>query len=83
MVHAAIDGALKDIEFVTEDAFNLSIPVSCPGVPSELLHPRNAWADKQAYDQQAEMLASKFEENFAKFDAPENVRAAGPHGKRA
>ena len=57
MVHAAIDGAFKDVEFVTEDAFNLSIPVSCPGVPSELLHPRNAWADKAAYDQQAEMLA--------------------------
>jgi phosphoenolpyruvate carboxykinase (ATP) len=83
MVHAAIDGELKDVEFVTENAFNLSIPVSCPGVPSELLHPRNAWANKQAYDQQAEMLASKFEENFAKFDAPENVRAAGPRGKRA
>ena len=81
MLHAALDGGLNDIEFVTEDAFNLSIPVSCPGVPTELLHPRNAWADKQAYDQQAEMLASKFEENFAKFDAPENVRAAGPHGK--
>ena len=83
MVDAAVEGELKDIEFVTEDAFNLSIPVSCPGVPSELLHPRNAWTDKQAYDQQAEMLASKFEENFqAKSDAPENVRAAGPHGKR-
>ena len=75
MVHAALDGRLAKAEFVTEDAFGLSIPTSCPDVPGELLHPRNAWADKEAYDKQARLLATKFEENFRKFDAPENVRA--------
>ncbi|HEX3436911.1 MAG TPA: phosphoenolpyruvate carboxykinase (ATP) [Pseudacidobacterium sp.] len=78
MVHAALDGRLAKAEYVTEDAFGLSIPTSCPDVPGELLNPRNAWADKQAYDKQAKLLAAKFEENFTKFDAPENVRAAGP-----
>ncbi len=82
MVHAALDGTLAGAEFVVENAFNLNIPTVCPGVPAELLHPRNAWADKQAYDRQAEMLAARFEENFAKFDAPENIRAAGPHARR-
>src|SRR5580692_7447351 len=53
MVHAALDGRLGKAEFVVEDAFGLSIPTSCPDVPSELLNPRNAWADKQAYDAQA------------------------------
>jgi len=78
MVHAALDGRLAKAEYVTEEAFGLSIPTSCPDVPGELLHPRNAWPDKKAYDAQARLLAAKFEENFAKFDAPENVRAAGP-----
>jgi phosphoenolpyruvate carboxykinase (ATP) len=78
MVHAALDGSLANAEFVTEDAFGLSIPTACPDVPGELLHPRNAWPDKQAYDRQAQLLAAKFEENFRRFDAPENVRAAGP-----
>src|SRR5277367_2311864 len=78
MVHAALDGSLAKADFVTEDAFGLSIPTACPDVPGELLHPRNAWPDKEAYDRQARLLAAKFEENFAKFDAPENVRAAGP-----
>ena len=82
MVHAALDGRLAKAEFVTEDAFGLSIPTSCPDVPGELLHPRNAWADKEAYDKQARLLAVKFEENFRKFDAPENVRAAGPKSRR-
>jgi phosphoenolpyruvate carboxykinase (ATP) len=69
IVNAALDGRLAQVEYVTEDAFGLSIPTSCPGVPSELLHPRNAWADKHAYDAQALLLAAKFEENFRKFES--------------
>jgi phosphoenolpyruvate carboxykinase (ATP) len=81
IVNAALDGSLAKAEFVREAAFGLSIPTSCPGVPSELLSPRNAWADKAAYDRQAAMLSTKFEENFAKFDAPAEVKAAGPKAK--
>jgi phosphoenolpyruvate carboxykinase (ATP) len=83
MVNAAIEGKLDDAEFVTESAFGLSIPTACPGVPSELLNPRNAWADKQSYDKTAALLAQKFEENFKKFDAPETVKNAGPRKPEA
>lgn len=79
LVNAALDGRLARAKYVTEDAFGLSIPTSCPDVPRELLNPRNSWASKSAYDAQAKLLASKFEDNFRKFDAPDNVRAAGPH----
>jgi phosphoenolpyruvate carboxykinase (ATP) len=82
IVHAVLDGSLAKAEYVTEESFGLSIPISCPDVPSEILNPRNVWTDKQAYDKQARMLASKFEENFAKFDAPDNVRAAGPKARK-
>jgi phosphoenolpyruvate carboxykinase (ATP) len=82
MVNAALDGRLSNVEFVTEPAFGLSIPLSCPDVPAELLNPRNAWKDPRAYDAQAAMLAEKFEKNFAKFEAPAGVRAAGPTGRR-
>jgi phosphoenolpyruvate carboxykinase (ATP) len=78
IVHAALDGRLAKVEFTTEEAFGLSIPTTCPEVPAELLNPRNAWADKAAYDAQARLLAKKFTENFRKFDVPESVRQAGP-----
>jgi phosphoenolpyruvate carboxykinase (ATP) len=78
MVDAALDGRLAKMEFVSEPAFGLNIPLACPGVPPELLNPRNAWEDKNAYDTQAALLAGKFEANFVKFDAPAEVRAAGP-----
>ena len=64
MVNAALEGRLDEVEFVTEPAFGLSIPVSCPGVPAELLNPRNAWKDPRAYDQQAVMLAEKVRQEF-------------------
>ena len=78
LVNAALDGRLVKVEFVTEAAFGLSIPVSCPDVPAEILNPRNAWADKQAYDRQAADLAARFAANFEKFDASEAIRARPP-----
>lgn len=81
LVSAALNGHLDDVEYVTEPAFGLHIPVSCPGVPAEVLNPRNAWADREAYDLQAADLAARFQANFQKFDASDSVRAAGPKVK--
>ena len=81
LVNAALDGRLSKVEFQTEAAFGLSIPVSCPDVPAEILNPRNAWADKAAYDKTAAELAARFEANFEKFDASAAIKAAGPKAK--
>jgi phosphoenolpyruvate carboxykinase (ATP) len=78
LVDAAIDGLLDNAEYVTEPAFGLHIPLSCPGIPPEILNPRNAWADKAAYDQTAAELAARFQANFQQFDASEAIKAAGP-----
>lgn len=78
LVNAALDGQLDEIEFVTEPVFGLHIPVSCPGVPAEILNPRNAWNDKAAYDRTAAELAARFHANFKQFDVSDEIRAAGP-----
>ena len=48
LLRAALTGELNNAEFTTESFFGLSIPTSCEGVPSEILNPRNTWADKDA-----------------------------------
>ncbi len=80
MVHAALDGALDDVPKATDPIFALAVPTVCPGVPSELLRPRDTWADKAAYDNQARRLAQMFVDNFTAFSdqvSPE-VKTAGP-----
>ncbi len=80
MVRAAINGEIERAEIVTEPIFGLRIPTSCPGVPAEILNPRNTWADHEAYDRQALTLAALFKKNFTQFELPsEAVRNAGPH----
>jgi phosphoenolpyruvate carboxykinase (ATP) len=64
LLRAALNGELNDAEFVTEPNFGLSIPTEVPGVPTEVLNPRNTWADKAAYDAKAKHLVGLFEENF-------------------
>ncbi len=82
MVHAVLDGRLSKVQFATEPSFGFSIPTCCPDVPPEVLNPRDVWKDAAAYDQQAAMLAKKFEENFARFDVPEEIRNAGPRAQK-
>jgi len=68
MLDAALDGTLKDAGFAPEPFFGLQIPNAVPDVPSEVLNPRNAWADKAAYDAQARKLATLFAENFRQYE---------------
>lgn len=67
MVRAAIDGKLNNVETTQDAVFGLHIPTAVEGVPTEVLNPRDAWADKAAYDVKAAELANLFSENFKKF----------------
>ncbi len=64
-----------------DPVFNIHVPVTCPGVPQEVLRPRQTWADKAAYDKTAADLAQRFVRNFVKFgkDVPAAITAAGPN----
>jgi phosphoenolpyruvate carboxykinase (ATP) len=77
-----VEGELIYEAFEVEPAFGFSIPRVCPGVPPQVLNPRNAWPDKTAYDKAAEDLRDRFAKNFENFDVPAEVKAAGPKSQR-
>ena len=70
LLDAALAGELDEgkVEFEIHPVFNLKIPKSCPGVPAEILNPRDTWADGEAYDAQAEKLRGMFKQNFEEKD---------------
>ena len=80
MVDELLSGSLNDVEYEIDPVFGMHYPKTCPGVPTEVLNPRNTWKDKQAYDNQARKLAAMFQENFKQFadGVPDEVLAAGP-----
>ena len=76
-IHA---GTLASARSQPDPVFGVDVPVECPGVPSELLIPRNAWSDKAAYDATSKKLAELFSANFKKYAAgtSKEVQDAGP-----
>ena len=80
MITAALTGKLDDVKFEMLPIFDLEMPTACEGVPSEILNPRMTWADKAAYDETANNLATKFVKNFEKFAAETDptILAAAP-----
>ena len=67
MITAALEGKLDNAEYENHTVFGMAMPKNCPGVPSEVLNPRNTWADKTAYDEKAKYLAGLFVRNFEKY----------------
>lgn len=66
-VNAILDGSINEVEFEQTRWFRLNIPKSLPGVDSNLLNPRHAWADQEKFDATANRLAGMFVENFKKY----------------
>lgn len=80
MVTAALNGDIEKAEFRHDSIFNVDIPQSCADVPSEVMNPRDTWADKDAYDETARRLAGMFQKNFADNypDMDPEIAGAGP-----
>ncbi|HSJ29037.1 MAG TPA: phosphoenolpyruvate carboxykinase (ATP), partial [Acidimicrobiia bacterium] len=57
MLNAALEGALDTVEYVEDPGFGLSVPSEVPGVPPDLLIPRNTWGSTDQFDHQARRLA--------------------------
>lgn len=80
MISAVLEDNLQNAQFENHPVFDMAMPLSCPGVPADVLNPRNTWADPSAYDDKARFLAALFIKNFEKYKAgvSTEIIAAGP-----
>ena len=80
MLNAALDGDLDNVEYVVDERFGFEVPKTCPGVPSEVLIPKQTWEDESLYDATADKLASMFNENFERYatGVSDEVNSAAP-----
>ena len=80
LLNAALDGALLKSKFVKDPVFGYEVPTTCEGVPANILDPSEAWPSKADYMKKYKELASRFVENFKKYEdgCPPEVVKAGP-----
>ena len=55
--------------------FGFTVPTELPGVDTNILDPRNTYANPEEWSKKAEMLAEKFINNFKKFENNEAGKA--------
>jgi phosphoenolpyruvate carboxykinase (ATP) len=80
IVDAIHAGSLAGAKTRPDPIFGFEVVIACQDVPSEILWPRDTWADKSAYDAAAKKLAGLFVNNFKQYEkgASAEVRAAAP-----
>ena len=81
IIDAILDGSILKAETKTIPYFNLAVPTELPGVDTNILDPRNTYADPAEWDAKAKDLAERFVKNFVKYtgnEAGKALVAAGP-----
>jgi len=78
-INAILDGSIKDSEFDTTKTFRLHVPKTLGDIDPNVLNPRNAWEDKELFDNTRDKLAEMFIENYKKYQDGEHTDYA-PYG---
>ena len=80
MLNAALEGKLESVEYSTDPIFGFQVPKSCPDVPDKVMDPASSWPSNEAYMKRYRDLASRFIDNFKKYEdeSPPEVVLAGP-----
>ena len=81
IIDAILDGSILKAETKTIPYFNLEVPTALPGVDTNILDPRQTYADASQWEEKAKDLAARFTKNFVKYTGNEAGKAlvkAGP-----
>lgn len=81
IINAILDGSIEKAKTKTLPVFNLEIPTALPGVDTNILDPRDTYADAAEWEKKAKDLGSRFIKSFVKYTDNEEGKAlvaAGP-----
>ena len=81
IIDAILSGAINDAPTKKLPVFNFDIPTELPGVDTNILDPRDTYANVSDWETKADDLANRFIKNFAKYEGNEAGKAlvaAGP-----
>lgn len=80
MLTAALSGDLANVSYTKDPIFGFEVPDKCVGVPDDVLNPAIAWSSKSEYTIRYRDLASRFIDNFRKFEdqTDSTIRNSGP-----
>ncbi|KAJ3278888.1 Protein kinase C-like 1, partial [Blyttiomyces sp. JEL0837] len=81
IIDAIHSGELDKVEYDNYPIFNLAIPKTVTGVPSEVLNPAKSWmGTKESFDATLHKLGGLFIDNFKSYadKAEASVLKAGP-----
>ena len=83
ILSAALSGKLEDVEYREDPVFGFGVPMTCEGVLDDVLDPVSSWPSEEQYFDKYRQLASRFRENFKKFqdESGDEILAAGPKGE--
>ena len=82
IIDAILNGAILNAPTKKIPYFDFEVPTVLDGVATNILDPRDTYADPSAWDTKAKDLASRFIKNFHKYetnDAGKALVKAGPH----
>ena len=81
IIDAVLSGDIDKAPTKVIPMFNFVVPTELPGVDTNILDPRDTYADASVWEEKAKDLAGRFIKNFAKFtgnEAGKALVAAGP-----
>ncbi len=81
IIDRILDGSMEKADTQIVPIFNLQVPTSLEGVNTEILDPRNTYADASEWNAKAEDLAARFIKNFVQYTDNEEGKKlvnAGP-----
>ena len=80
IIDAILNGDILKASTKKIPYFNFDVPTELPGVDTNILDPRNTYADASQWEEKAKDLAQRFVKNFAKYEGNEAGKALVPAG---